>query len=305
MTPSGLWRFAKAAYIVVVLVLFAWVLSALPSVSRDWLRWVTSAGGLWFIAGWMAMATMLGWAWARIVRASLGLRLPPVEWLPIQAAAWAGRYLPGKLGLLAGKLPLAERAGVGWRQVTYSVLFEQVAFVATGAALFLVLPWPAMASEWVQQHAPGLGASQVRWGIAVALLLALAVAMRLAGRRMGVAQRLDARFFAIVCCYAVAHGLAGLGLFGLLRAEYPAAHELTLGLSIALLALANVAGILAVFAPAGLGVREAVIVAGTSAYIPLTDAIALAAALRVLSIIADGVFCLWAWCVPRLVNRFA
>ena len=59
---------------------------------------------------------------------------------------------------------------------------------------------------------------------------------------------------------------------------------------ISLLAAANVAGILAFFAPAGLGVREAVLVAGLAPYLSAGDALGIAAILRVLTLLADLIF---------------
>ena len=96
-----------------------------------------------FMAAWVAMAFVLGASWALLLRWRFGVRLGIREWLPIQALAWGGRYLPGKLGLLAGKFALLGRGMLDAKRLTYSVLWEQVAFVvsaAIAAAIFLVEP---------------------------------------------------------------------------------------------------------------------------------------------------------------------
>lgn len=101
--------------------------------------------------------------------------------------------------------------------------------------------------------------------------------------------------------YGASHVMAGLGFHVLLLELLPGAAPPVLH-SIALLAAANVLGILAVFAPAGLGVREVILVVGLTPYVPMPQAIVIAAILRLLTVVADVVFSLVAGGIGLLVR---
>ena len=90
--------------------------------------------------------------------------------------------------------------------------------------------------------------------------------------------------------YLVPHLVVGIGSYPLLCALIPEAAPLGATGMIGLLALANMAGILAIFAPAGMGVREAVFGLGLISFAPLPSVLAFAAVLRLLTLMADAVF---------------
>lgn len=251
-------------------------------------------GQIAFVVCWMLMAGVLGLAWAQVVKTYLGLHLPVREWLPIQGAAWVGRYLPGKVGLLAGKLSLLEKENVKVSSLTFSVLFEQLAFVATGLALAISVSLP-LAKGWIGQWVSG---EEGAWFQSARILTACAICVSfipalnlLASRFRIVSRPMVAQAAMILILYLVAHALAGLGLQLTLR-DVLSGDAPGLIYVISLLAAANVAGIVALFAPAGIGVREAVLVVGFAPYMSTSDAVALAALLRVLTLFADSLFVL-------------
>lgn len=285
----------RAVYGILVAGVLAWALWQARHSPSVWEQLATGPGQAAFVACWMVMAGMLGLAWARVVKVYLDLHLTAWEWLPIQGAAWAGRYLPGKLGLLAGKLSLATKADVSVGAITFSVLFEQVAFVATGIAIALIAPLP------LQQYGIGMpptGSSDT-WhqllrllGTSAICILLIPSANIIASRMRVVNNPQFTEAAKILVLYLCAHVVAGLGLYLALRDVLP--HNVPgLVYIISLLAAANVAGIIAFFAPAGLGVREAVLVVGLAPYMPASDALGLAALLRILTLFADiGFVCL-------------
>lgn len=255
---------------------------------EDWRGWFVEPATYGFVACWMLMAFVLGAAWTRVLSVYLGLRLTMAEWLPIQASAWAGRYLPGKLGLMVGKLVLLERPGLGAKPLAFSVLFEQVAFVVTGGLLALIL---APSFELLPIY--GLEAVDTawwRWSIALLVASIFFPVVHMAGPRLQVSARPTLWSATMLAGYYLfAHAVAGLGLYFILQATV-AAPEPSLSYAIGLLAVANVAGIVAVFAPAGIGVRELVLVFGLSPFLSTEEALALSAVLRLLTIIADLAF---------------
>lgn len=288
MSRSRLLGWIKAFYVVLLLAAasrYVWRVDVEPAV---WASWLKKPGPYVFMVGWATMACTLGYAWAQVLRMHLGLRLVARDWLPLQALAWLGRYLPGKLGLLAGKLGLVTRHGVTVRALGFTVLYEQLAFVAAGLALTASMPafvfglQGAAARFWED-------ATVWRFLLAIALSVLIVPVMRAlrssAGLRGHVEYRQEWRVPAL---HLLAHAIAGTGLFICLR-SLPGMEESGPALLyvIGLLAAANVAGILALFAPAGLGVREGVLIAGLVPWLPIQDAVIVATLLRILSVMAD------------------
>lgn len=282
---------AKLAYVIVIAGVLAWAFWTTASRIPDWQRWFVDPGALTFVVGWIGMAFLLGFAWARVVAVYLGLRLSFSEWLPIQGAAWAGRYLPGKLGLMAGKLVLLERTEIGWKPLTYSVLFEQLAFLCVGAMLALLVAFPA--DQWgMTWLMPLYGTHGTMWRLAGVFIATLAFfpLIHLLASRLAVCLRPTIwQAASILALYLSAHIVAGLGLYWMLHSLLPGQSPPPL-YAIALLAAANVAGIIAFFAPAGLGIREFALAAGLTPFLPFEEGLALAVVLRLLSTLADVLF---------------
>lgn len=282
---------AKRIYVVLVAAFLVWAVWRAGGQLQDWAGWLLEPAAYGFVLCWMLMALLLGAGWARVLSLYLGLQLRPAEWLPIQGVAWAGRYLPGKVGLMAGKLVLLERPGVELKPLAFSVLFEQLAFVVVGSTLALLLspPLSAFQFQWLQM----LGVvdnAWWRWGAGILIIVAFFPLIHLFAARLRVARRVTVWQAAALCGYYLfAHAVAGLGLYFILQA-LPADVTPSLAYAIGLLAVANVAGIVAVFAPAGIGVREFVLTLGLSPFLSLEEALALSAILRLLTVIADLVF---------------
>lgn len=294
-------RWLKIAYVAVVAAVLGWVLASSGPALLQSRALLSSPAPYVFIAAWIGMAAMLGALWALMLRLSLGLRLPAREWLHLQAIAWSGRYLPGKVGLLAGKASLVERDGVGWRGLGYSVLFEQAAFVASGLLVaLLLLDTPgslpdAWLPSWLATHWTPARLTAAALGI-VAFVVGSAWLQRMTGatRSLGASQSAG-----LLLLYLVPHALVGAGAFVVLAAVVPDAATLGIATIIGVLALAHAAGVLAIFAPAGLGVREAVLAAGLSPVLPWPEALAFAALLRLLSLIGDAFFFLFGLALRR------
>ncbi|VXB97557.1 conserved membrane hypothetical protein [Luteimonas sp. 9C] len=303
MSRGRLVRWIKALYVVAVCVAMVWYARDLDVALVAWAEWLATPAPYAFAIAWVAMAWILGFAWTEVVRAHLGLRLAAKDWLPLQAMAWLGRYLPGKVGLFAGKLGLVSRHGVTARALGFTVLYEQLAFVLAGLALAVCVSAAALGLDGSIARAWD---TAVVWRLLTACALAVVIvpAMRVS-RPLGGLQRTPPthREWGVPLLYLLAHVCAGAGLFVCLR-SMPGMEGAGPSMTyvVGLLAAANVAGILAVFAPAGLGVREFVLVAGLAPWLPASDAVVLAAVLRVLSVAADLCFSALAWSFARLLG---
>lgn len=289
-------RTLKAAYVVAVMVAIAWGLSSLDMRQQtDMLAVFRLPAALGFVVSWCLMVVLLGWLWQLWIRWRHGVTLSVGYWFHAQALAWTGRYLPGKVGLLLGKLGLASDRHLGWRQLGTTVLVEQIAFVAAGAVIAVVL-LPASVvhlfgwvPSWVYSHWTVLS-----MGLAAATAGAFVIGLRVLDGVAGGAAKGDVplpgigRRVALLGMYLIPHVLVGIAFHGMVLAAAPGAGSITVAHSVAVLALAHVAGILAVFAPAGIGVREVVLAAGLGPAMDFQDALLLAAILRILTLIADA-----------------
>lgn len=276
------WRWFKAAYSMATIAILAWaVITAWPDL-QQWNLATLAPGILASAAGWLLMILLLGQGWSISFTAWSGISLGIRQWAPMQASAWAGRYLPGKVGLLAGKMRACEQ-GASWKHVTASVISEQLAFVATGMALAvcaLPLIHPQLAT--VVDLPSGLFSMVLLLPLALLLVPTLLMLPVLpANRSWGIK---------LASWSVLGHLAAGLGFHALLLDTLPSPPSLMA--SIGLLAAAHVAGVLAIFAPAGLGVREAVIASVLAPLVGWPQAIAITALQRTLVIICDAAIAL-------------
>lgn len=215
-----LFSVAKWSYVVLVGIFLAWAIWRAGGQLQDWTDWLVEPATYGFVTCWLLMAFVLGLAWARVLSVYLGLRLGMSEWLPIQAVAWAGRYLPGKVGLMAGKLVLLQRREVEVRPLGFSVLFEQLAFIFAGGVLALLLGPPLDILR-----IPGTQALHIlddvwwRWGLALVVAVMFFPLVHSAADRLRVTERPNAWQVAMLSgCYLLAHSVAGLGLYFILQA---------------------------------------------------------------------------------------
>lgn len=279
MSRSPLWRRLKLIYASVVAVILLWALANSWSTLQQWQLYDLLPRATASILGWVGMLLLLGRGWAGALKAWSGLSLTLKQWTSMQAIAWMGRYLPGKIGLIVGKMHACE-LGANWKQVSGSVISEQLAFVSTGLAL------STMAVPQILPLLPGF-VSEHQLLLIIALLTPLTLLVCLsfyaAARYLPHARKTWG--LNLVIWSALAHFAAGIGFHILLSGSLktPLSPQATVGL----LAAAHTAGTLAFFAPAGLGVRETAIAAALAPQIGWQQALAITALQRALAIIGD------------------
>lgn len=281
--------------------------------SRD----IWSQPALWvFVLGWALLPAGLAVLWRWNLAFNMNIRVSLAMCMSTQALAWAGRYLPGKAGLWLAKLGMLKSSGWNLKRLGHSVLVEQSLFLVTGLILgIFLLPWQVVLSlpavvglvpdaflEW---------SNSVWWVplVAVFCLLIFAImifAFHVLGKNLGglIGWSNAPRWLLLALGHGALHVLVGLSLYPLVVVLLPGAAE-TLGISgvIAALALGNCVGILAIFAPAGLGVREAVLALCFSVDIGFASALSVAVFLRLLTLLADAGFAVFAWSLAALAQR--
>lgn len=257
MTRRTLWLWVGQGALAALLAGFVW-----RSVARNWdaFRQVDIALAIDPLLVGLAAAIVLGTygllieAWRRIL-AGWGERLPLRRAVTIWSVSNLGRYLPGKVWSIAGLAVLARRAGTsGWAAAGSAVAMQALA-VGTGAAV-AVLAVPGALT--VGQGAAALLAAIAAVGLLTWDRLTRSVASTIAPRSglraLPWPTALTAAAITSVswCAYGVAFWLLARGLL-----PTPA---LGLRTAIGVFAAGYLVGLLAVFAPGGVGVRELVFV---------------------------------------------
>jgi uncharacterized membrane protein YbhN (UPF0104 family) len=241
------------------------ILVRLRSILQDRNVHLTSGG--W---GWLAGATVLGVAavigssliWLVILR-RLGL-VVRLRIAAIYLQAQLGKYIPGSVWQYASRGTMARAQGLPIRTVAKSLPIELAGTLCAGAAFaFFTLGW---------------------WGT-FAVLGALGIAAGL-GTYLNhdrVAIRVTAQ---TVPLYAVTWPLIGVSFWMTARAFLHVAPS-DLALYAGAFAVAWMVGLVAIYAPGGIGVREAVLVALLHHRIGSADALVVAAASRAVFTFAD------------------
>ncbi len=262
----------------------AWTLRPLPALGAILLVW--------------AMYAILIEAWRRML-AGWGDRLG----FPVAARIWVlsslGKYVPGKVWAIAGMALMAREAGVAAWSATASAVILQILAIGTGAVVAAGFGGAAIQAarpEMLGYFALGAVAA----GIAVAALVYPPVTRRLlalTGQGAGGTSPGAGPVVLGLMVNLVAWIGYGLALRLVALATLPAGGP-GAALAIAAFAASYVAGLVALFVPGGLLVREGVLVAMLQAPLGLGPATALAIASRVLLTITE-----LGAAVPFLVHR--
>ncbi len=241
-----------------------------------------------------------GWAW-QLVLSSLGHPLPLDVCLGIQTASNLAKYLPGYAWQLLGKAYLTHRERVPKAVIACAMGLEMGCLCLTGLLVVLVF-MPSYAAL------PLLGAVPywARAGLAAGILLLLVLLpalLRAVGSKAttGWARRLALPrhslplwgamgvMFAAWVLLGLAFGYLVQGFAPLTWADWP--------LSIYSLAISFLAGLMALFVPSGIGVRESVMAYTLGERVPGGVAVIIAVLSRLVCIlgelIAFGLFWLW------------
>jgi hypothetical protein len=223
--------------------------------------WSALAGALVLAAAGTAAGGLI---WLAILDA-LGVR-PQLRWAGLFFQAQLGKYIPGSVWQYAGRAAVARANRIPVRPVGVSLVIEFAASaVAAGSMAAFLIGW---------------------WGAAVVAAIAvLLIAVELLARPLGPLA------FAVVratLLYLPVWLVLG-GSFWLCARGLVAVSARDLAFYVGAFAVAWLAGLVAIYAPGGLGVREAVLVALLSSRIGAADALVVAATSRLMLIVVDVV----------------
>jgi uncharacterized membrane protein YbhN (UPF0104 family) len=297
-------RIGRVVFLLAVVGLLARQLAADADGIAAALRRIGAAhAGLSLLAALLGLGAS-GLAW-RSLLAALGASLPVAAVPPVFFVAQLGKYLPGAIWPYLAQVRLGRRYGVtGSQSAAASVLFV-VAHCATGGAVAAaVLPWvsPAVTRRfwWALVFAPLL----LLLLHPRVLLPVLRAAHRLA-RRGAAPQRLAGRRVAAALGWLLltwaGYGACLLALLTPLtsRGLLPAGALSVGGYALAWTVGFAAAAVLVVAAPAGLGIREVVLVALLTPVMPAAAATAVALVSRLVQTGGDALWALAGAVGPR------
>jgi glycosyltransferase 2 family protein len=242
---------------------------------------------------WAASYAFLVRLWARSM-AWWGEHVALAPALRVFAAANLARYIPGGIWQFASLAAMSASIGLSVVSVASAAVFQQIVLAATGLVLAVAFaPVTRLGGSWLMPL-PVLAVAIVAAIAALVLLLPTVTrsidAWLSRRRRMAITlPRVDQREIAT---YVVLTALGWVGyaiafvIFTHSVIDPVPIHPVVLGASFV---LSYVAGILAVFAPGGLVVREAALVALIGSALGGEPALALAIAARLWLTLIDAI----------------
>lgn len=261
--------------------------------------WLIFAGVLYIVA-WLPM----GWFWGRVLVA-LGQPIGAFDRLYAYFVGHLGKYVPGKALVLVIRIGLIKERVISIRLGVASVLLETLTLMSVGSVLAAVL------SLCVLRHDPRLAIAASITAVIVGLPTIPPIARRLVRRLTARKIALDATdessaadqsvieheintrllargWVAATACWVV----LGWSMWATLRAiGVESVHPLAnLPLLVAVVALSIVAGFVSML-PGGMVVRDALLFELLSTVCGEADALVAAVLWRLVSLVAEVVFC--------------
>ncbi|MBA8888390.1 hypothetical protein FHW12_002623 [Dokdonella fugitiva] len=280
---SPWWRAANVAGTLLCLVAIAFLVQrgyTLGDSLGDGLARIGARALLLACACYAAAAALLGLAWVTLVRVASGAQPEATPLFASHLRSQLAKYLPGNVFHLAYRHVTARRAGVGHAPLALALGMESALLIASAAVFSMgvvtdarvaaVAPW-AHGFAWVGPLLP----------------LAAALAASIHARHVGGAAAMPRVLRAVLFVLAIDFSFFVLATAAL-RSLGAGAAGLPIASWCGWLALAWLLGYVMPGAPAGVGVRETVLVIGLGPALGEADALVLALAYRFVTIVVDA-----------------
>jgi len=227
-------------------------------------------------------------SWARLLQA-MGCDLSLTHLVAIWCYSLGGKYVPGSIWMMAGRVYQLKNAGVSMKIATYSAGIEQIVTLSAGILIVLVTPD-------IYQHLnlpPWIGLPFVPFTLIILFPNVLGDIVWKFGVR-----RIDFRLsstpsFKIMLQYFLfnlfSYIIVGIAVLVMFRVFDVETSEISIINTPGINAAGFVVGYLSLLTPGGIGVREGVFAFLLSKYTYLTAAVLIAFSLRIWSVVADGI----------------
>jgi len=203
------------------------------------------------------------WAWY-LITLKLKVALSPSETLKIWFYSQLGKYLPGKIWLFLSRFHFYQSKGQSKKVISVAIYLEVVTMIVATGLIFL-------AALVLFKEMESVYSGKTFWWIVLAFMLAFVclhprILERIINWTLAQFKRdpvslsisyLDVLFILFVCI--ISWVIGGIGFYLFVDSVYPVTPPYILFLTGAL-AISSTLGLIAIFAPSGLGVREGVLV---------------------------------------------
>lgn len=224
-------------------------------------------------------------AWFLLLR-SAGAQTTLRAVLTVWGLGQIGKYLPGNIGQYLGRAALAREYGIPLHKSALTLVFETSGLIVTAAAISVLTGSPAAHPWKIALLAAG--------ALVAPFLLVYILERWFAGalqKRLGVTHLPHPSVATLGTClalYAVCFLSGGFAFDQLARGLFGAGSDTSWLRVVPAFALSWVAGFVTPGAPAGLGVREALLVGGTASLYGPGTALSTALAFRLMTVLGDG-----------------
>lgn len=234
-----------------------------------------------------------GILWGKIVKRLTGTSIPAREATRVHLASWLLKYIPGQAGSLINKIAWGRSRKLDGKKITASFIYENVFLLLASTVPTIPVLFIALGNKFSEGGTlflpllislPFVGIVLSPWFFTklINFFFKLVKKQKL-GQKDMLGGKDNIKFFFLFIIPRILNGAAFVFVAESLI-NIPASQYLTFG---SLYVLAGIVGVLAIFVPSGLGVREAVIVLFASTYIPTEQAVLLALVSRFYATVSD------------------
>ncbi|HEX5798185.1 MAG TPA: lysylphosphatidylglycerol synthase domain-containing protein [Candidatus Saccharimonadales bacterium] len=234
-----------------------------------------------------------GILWGKIVDKLTKAQIPIREAIRVHLASWLLKYIPGQAGSLINKIAWGRQRKLDGKKITASFVYENVFLLLASTVPTIPILFIALGNKFSEggtlflpllASIPFVAIVLSPWFFtkAINFFFKLAKKQKLSQQEM-LNSKDNIKYFLLFIIPRIINGAAFVFVAESLI-NISASQYIVFG---SLYVLAGIVGVLAIFVPSGLGVREAVIVLFASAYIPVEQAVILAIVSRFYATIAD------------------
>jgi glycosyltransferase 2 family protein len=231
-----------------------------------------------------------------------------VELNYVYAKSWLGRYIPGAATWMLGKVYFASQHGISKNKLAVSSLLEGALQITVLLVLSIIMLIFDSRLDTINPNLK-LVLFVVLLGCIISLLpsvfnRAVAIVYKLVRKKTFESEHMaNGKIITKgALLYAIGSFVIGLSLFFAAKAVYPQLGYENIIFVIGVGNLAGALGMLAVFAPSGIGIREGVYIALLGLIMPTEFALVIAIFSRILGIVIDLVFFCITWLVRSLAS---
>ncbi|MGI6086084.1 MAG: lysylphosphatidylglycerol synthase transmembrane domain-containing protein [Acetivibrionales bacterium] len=199
-----------------------------------------------------------------------------------------GKYIPGKVFMLAARLVYYDKEGAKKRKVSICFLIENI-LTLLGAALLFIISLFFFPNEILSKYK--------YITIVLIILFFISINPKIINMLLTIVEKVTkktdlkitvtySQMIKLVMLFVINWIIVGTGFYILVCSVYPIPISQALYAS-GIFALAAIIGILSIFAPSGLGVREGIIVLGLSLIMPSEYAVIVSIISRLWSTIPE------------------